>query len=394
VSRLRVVLIGSALGLLAAGCAGFPEQPAPAGWSAAQQLTPQAGPVPELPGELPKGPAQGQQPGQPPTSVPPPQGCKDFNPAVVGTCLSPVSGVALTDVNQTTGAVTALATERATGRLLKVTKDVDPVEVAKFEVDAAGDGGLTGLTLSPTYPEDQLVYVYVTTATDNRVLRLAPGDVPKPVLTGIPKGPTGNRGVLAYDRTGALLVATGDAGSPAAAADPNSLAGKVLRIDGTGQPAAGNPTAGSRVVASGLKSPGGLCVSGDGSKTWVTDAGATADLLYRVQPGQALGDPAWSWPERPGVGGCASFSNMVSVTTSATAGLLNLPMNPDGSFTGKPEATLTGEDGFGRLGPLVMLDDTTALSGTVNKNAGGTPVSSDDRVVIIVRPGNEVGGKD
>jgi glucose/arabinose dehydrogenase len=388
------VLIGSALGLLAAGCTSFPEQPAPAGWSPAQQLTPQAGPVPELPGELPKGPGQGQQPGQQPTPVPPPEGCKDFSPNVVGTCLEPVSGVALTDVNQTTGAVTALATERATGRLLRVTKDVDPVEVAKFEVDASTDGGLSGLTLSPTYVEDQLVYVYVTTATDNRVMRLAPGDVPKPVLTGIPKGPTGNRGVLAYDRTGALLVATGDAGNPVSAADPNSLAGKVLRIDGTGQPARGNPTAGSRVLASGLKSPGGLCVSGDGTKTWVTDAGASADLLYRVEPGKALGDPAWSWPDRPGIGGCASFSNMVSLATSAVPGMISLPMNPDGSFTGKPQVTLNGADDFGRLGPVLALDDTTALVGTVNKNAGGTPVSSDDRVVIVVREQEPGGGRD
>ncbi|WP_367136172.1 PQQ-dependent sugar dehydrogenase [Saccharothrix sp. HUAS TT1] len=386
-SRLRGVVIGSALGLLAAGCASFPEQPAPAGWSAAQQLTPQAGPVPELPGELPKGPDQGQQPGQQQAPVPPPQGCKDFNPAVVGTCLEPVSAVALTDVNQTTGALTALATERTTGRLLRVTKDVDPVEVAKFEVDASGDGGLTGLALSPTYAEDQLIFVYATTATDNRVLRIAPGDVPKPVLTGIPKGPTGNRGSLAHDRDGALLVATGDAGSPAAALDPGSLAGKVLRIDANGRPARGNPTAGSAVVASGLKSPGGLCVSGDGTKTWVTDAGAAADLLYRVDPGKPLGDPAWSWPERLGVGGCASFSNMVSVSTGATPGMVNLPMNPDGSFTGKPEATLDGEDGFGRLGPMVLLDDTTALVGTVNKTAGGAPVSSDDRVAIVVRQG-------
>ncbi|WP_081915454.1 PQQ-dependent sugar dehydrogenase [Saccharothrix sp. NRRL B-16314] len=393
-SRLRGVLIGSALGLLAASCTSFPEQPAPSGWSPAQQLTPQAGPVPELPGELPKGPGQGQQPGQQPTPVPPPEGCKDFNPNVIGTCLNPVSGVALTDVNQTTGAVTALATERATGRLLRLTKDVDPVEVAKFEVDASGDGGLSGLTLSPTYTEDQLVYVYVTTATDNRVMRIAPGDVPKPVLTGIPKGPTGNRGALSYDRTGALLVATGDAGNPAAAADPNSLAGKVLRIDGTGQPARGNPTAGSRVLASGLKSPGGLCVSGDGTKTWVTDAGASADLLYRVEAGKPLGDPAWSWSDRPGIGGCASFSTMVSLATANVPGMVSLPMNPDGSFTGKPQVTLNGADGFGRLGPVQALDDTTALVGTVNKNAGGTPVSSDDRVVIVVRQQEPGGGRD
>ncbi|MEU5695149.1 PQQ-dependent sugar dehydrogenase [Actinosynnema sp. NPDC020468] len=393
-SRLRAVLIGSAVGLLAAGCASFPEQPGPAGWSAQVQLTPQAGPKPELPGEMSPGQGQGQQQGQTPTSVPPPQGCKDFNRAVIATCLNPVSGVALTDVNQSTGVVTALATERTTGRLLKVTQDVDPVEVAKFEVDAAADGGLTGLTLSPTYPEDQLVYVYVTTATDNRVMRLAPGDVPKPVLTGIPKGPTGNRGVLAYDASGALLVATGDAGNPANAADPASLAGKVLRIDGSGQPAKGNPTAGSRVLTSGLHSPGGLCVAADGSKTWVTDATPTSDALYRVESGKPLAAPAWSWPDKPGVAGCASLTDTVWLATSNTPGTLFLPMNPDGSFTGKPEPAFEKEDAFGRLGPMVALDDKTALVGTVNKNPGGTPVSSDDRVVIIVRPDNQGGSKD
>ncbi|MBW4716586.1 PQQ-dependent sugar dehydrogenase [Saccharothrix obliqua] len=392
--RLRGLLIGSAVGLLAVGCASFPEQPAPTGWSAAPQLTPQAGPKPELPGEMPKGPAQGQQPGQSPTPVPPPQGCKDFSPAVVGTCLSPVSGVAMTDVNQTTGAVTALATERTTGRLVRVTKDVDPVVVHTFDVDASGDGGLTSLTLSPTYPEDQLVYVYLTTATDNRVVRIAPGDVPKAVLTGIPKGPSNNRGSLAYDRTGALLVATGDAGDPAAAADPESLAGKVLRIDSAGQPARGNPTAGSRVLSSGLRAPSGLCVSGDGTKTWVTDVGASADLLYRVEGGKPLGDPAWSWPDKPGVTGCASLSDVMWVGTAKTAGTQVMPMSPDGSFTGKPEPYLDKETGFGRVGAMVMVDDNTALIGTVNKDPGGAPVSSDDRVAVIVRMSGQDRGKD
>jgi glucose/arabinose dehydrogenase len=345
-----------------------------------------------MPGGFPQAGGE-QRPGQPPTSVPPPEGCKDFNPAVVATCLNPISGVALTDVNQSTGVVTALATERTTGRLLKVTKDVDPVVLATFPTDASGDGGLTGLTLSPTYGEDQLVYVYVTTETDNRVMRIAPGDTPKPVLTGIPKGASGNRGVLSYDAEGALLVATGDAGNPAAAADPNSLAGKVLRIDAAGQPAKGNPTAGSAMFASGLRSPGGLCVSGDGSKTWVTDAGASADLLFRVEAGKPLTNPAWTWPDKPGVGGCASLTNMMWVATSNTPGTQMIAMNAEGSFTGKPEPFLDKENGFGRIGPLVQLDDNTALAGTVNK-AGGAPVSSDDRVVIIVRDSASGGSKD
>jgi glucose/arabinose dehydrogenase len=391
---VRALLVGSAAGLLVTGCASFPDPPAPASWSAQVQLTPQAGPEPELPGEVAPGPGGNQQPGQAPASVPPPEGCKDFDPAVVGTCLSPVSGVALMDVNQSTGAVTALATERTTGRLVQVTKDVEPVVISTLEVDASSDGGLTGLTLSPTYAEDRLVYVYLTTAVDNRVVRLTPGDTPKPILTGIPKGATGNRGALAHDADGALLVATGDAGNPAAAADPNSLAGKVLRIDGSGGPARGNPTEGSRVLTSGLHSPGGLCVAADGSKTWVTDAGASADLLHRVVPGEALGTPAWSWSERPGVGGCASLSNVIWIATSTLPGSVSIPMNPDGSFSGKPEQQAAEEAEFGLVGPMVALDDRTALIGTVNKQGNGKPVSSDDRVAIVVRQDGGQNSKD
>lgn len=385
---VRSVALLTAACLLAGGCASFPDEPAPTQWSAQPQLTPQAGPRPELPGEYQPAPGeQGRNPA--PQSVPPPQGCKDYHPAVVATCLNTVTGVAPIG-GDAQGGVAAYATERG-GRLLKVTKDVDPVVIAQLQVDASTDGGLTGLALSATFAEDQLAYVYVTTATDNRVLRIAPGDTPKPILTGIPKGPSGNRGVLASDRKGAILVATGDAGNPALAADPNSLAGKVLRIDGSGQPAQGNPTAGTAVVSSGLRLPGGLCVSADTQKVWVTDWAANADVVYRVAPGK-LGEAAWTWPDRPGVMGCASYSDELNVTTSKSPGYQSLSMNATGAFTGKPEIVMA-EDGFGLLGPMEMLNESAALVGTVNKN-GGQPVSSDDRVAIIVRPNNGGGTKD
>ncbi|MEV6716984.1 PQQ-dependent sugar dehydrogenase [Lentzea sp. NPDC051208] len=385
---VRSVALLTAVCLLAGGCASFPDEPAPTQWSAQPQLTPQAGPKPELPGEYRPTPGDpGRNPA--PQSVPPPQGCKDYHPAVVATCLNTVTGVAPIGADAQ-GGVAAYATERG-GRLLKVTKDVDPVVIAQLPVDTSTDGGLTGLALSATFAEDQLAYVYVTTATDNRVLRIAPGDSPKPILTGIPKGPSGNRGVLASDRKGAILVATGDAGNPSLAADPNSLAGKVLRIDGSGQPAQGNPTAGSAVVSSGLRLPGGLCVSADASKTWVTDWAASGDVVYRVAPGK-LGEVAWAWPDRPGVMGCSSYSDQLSVATSKTPGYQSLSMNAAGAFTGKPEIAMA-EDGFGLLGPMEMLNESASLVGTVNK-AGGTPVSSDDRVVIIVRPNNGGGTKD
>ena len=104
-----------------------------------------------------------------------------------------------------------------------------------------GGGGLTGLVLSPGYAEDQLVYAYATTPTDNRVLRLAPGEEPKPVLDRDPaRRPAHNAGALGdRRRTDALLVATGSTRAPGT--DAGSLAGKLLRIDTLGPPGPGQP---------------------------------------------------------------------------------------------------------------------------------------------------------
>ncbi len=365
-----------------AGCADFTPEAAPSNWSAAPTLSPEAPPNPVLPGQSGQGGGAGglQQPADP-TSVPPPKGCEDFNPAVIATCLSPLSAVVALPGTQDDPV--GLAAERTTGRILRVHKGSDPVVVATLPVNTAGGGGLTGLSLSPTYSQDQLIFAYVTTATDNRVMLIAPGDTPKPVLTGIPRGATGNRGVLSVDHRGELLVATGDAGNPALAANPHSLAGKVLRIDVDGQPAPGNPNPSSPIVASGLLDPGGMCTSVDGSRAWVTDRTPTQDVLYKLVIGQPLTQPAWAWPDKPGVAGCAAFSTSVMVATSVAGNVQSLALNSDGSFTSKPVISLQGSEGFGRLSGMDIISEQGAMAGTVNKDPGGKPGSSDDRVVII-----------
>ena len=50
------------------------------------------------------------------------------------------------------------------------------------------DGGLLDMVLSPTFAQDRLMYAYISTPSDNRVGRIAEGDAPKDLLTGIPKG--------------------------------------------------------------------------------------------------------------------------------------------------------------------------------------------------------------
>ncbi|MBB3661504.1 hypothetical protein FB384_000408 [Prauserella sediminis] len=397
--RWSVPLVLAVSGLLVlSGCADFEDDAAGQRWSAAPELSPERGPQPDLPEvEAPDVPSAPQEES---TKVPPPQGCKDFDRAVIATCLDTVSAVApLPGGGQV---ISALAGERSSGRVMLVDSNGTKNEFATLDVDAAGDGGLTGLALSPTYSEDRLVYAYVTTPEDNRVVRFARGQQPKPVLTGIPKGRTGNAGALLAAADGSLLVATGNAGDAGKSDRAGTLSGKVLRIDPSGAPAQGNPTSGSPVLASGLTAPGGLCQTPDGSRTWVTDRGADKDALFSVPDGGSgsggaaeLGAPAWTWPGKPGVTGCADWTDSVAVATSRDENVQNLPLTQDGSVGGEPQVTMDGDNGpsYGRLGALSQVSENVSVAGTVNKD-GGDPGSSDDRVVLIVRQPSGGSGRD
>ncbi|MGH3622515.1 MAG: PQQ-dependent sugar dehydrogenase, partial [Sciscionella sp.] len=165
------------------------------------------------------------------------------------------------------------------------------------------------------------------------------------------------------------------------------------RIDTAGRPAKGNPQPGSATVASGLHSPGGLCNSADGRTSWVTDRASDADTLYRLGDSGKLGTPAWRWSNRIGVAGCAAFSDSVLVAGATAGNVQSLTLNSDGSFSGAPRVTMRGANGYGRIDGVDIIGDVGALVGTVNK-AGGKPVSSDDRVVVIVPQGGAGGGRD
>ncbi|MGH8963843.1 MAG: PQQ-dependent sugar dehydrogenase, partial [Actinomycetes bacterium] len=276
---MRRAATAALLGLMLAGCATFPEQ-GPREWHEQLEGASELGGPPSVPKPAPPpqtGPELGQE-GQEGGEQREPTGCDDPDPQVIATCLDPVGAIAVLPDN-----LSAFAGEQRTGRVLRVEEDSDPELVAVVPVDTSGGGGLTGLVLSPSFVEDQLAYAYITTPQDNRVVRIAPNEPPEPVLTGIPRGPTNNAGALALDADGSLLVATGNAGQSEPA--PDSLAGKLLRIDGQGHPAEGNPDPASPVLSSGLQSPGGICVDTRRSTAWITDRRDGEDALHLVVPG-------------------------------------------------------------------------------------------------------------
>jgi glucose/arabinose dehydrogenase len=401
--RARLALIAAGSALLVAGCTSAAGRTAPT-W------VPSPGNPSEGPGvsispivPLPSAPsgsgssgggASGGSSSQPPSS----SSSGKTDPLVVATHLDSPVGLAMLPDG------TALVGERRSGRIVKVQpKPGQPVPTVKTiaGVDGSGDGGLLDLALSPTFDQDGLIYAYLTTKTDNRVVDFTLDGPVTPVLTGIPKGSTGNAGRLLFGDDGDLYVGTGDAGHPDEATSGSSLAGKVLRVTDIGQPAAGNPTAGSSVWTSGHQGVDGLCSVTGAATQFEVEAGAGSgapgevNLLVR---GGSYGYPAAGTGARaalttlpkdsPVPGGCAVLAGRLWVTSLDGDELL------DAAITGTGASARIGTFGtvlkntYGRLRTVVAAPDGALWLTTSNKDGHGKPVAADERVIRYVPSGS------
>jgi glucose/arabinose dehydrogenase len=352
-------------------------------------------PEPQLPGSPlpgPDNPGGGQAPADPGAPGQQTPGGAD-DPNVLATKLREPWGLALLpDGNAITG-------ERTTGRILLVHADRTPPDLIQTigGLDATGDGGLLGLALSPAYREDRLVFAYITTKTDNRVVKFELESTPKPVLTGIPKGKTGNGGRIQFGPDNQLYIGTGDAGTPSNAQNKRSLAGKILRVDEFGKASEGNPIPGSPVYSLGHQSVVGLCWNEDHNLFAVDNAGGQGEV-NGVGSGRNYGWPVVRGMQQrsgyvvpkllvpsgnaPG-GDCAVVRFGLFVTSLTAKRLLAIPL--DGSAKpGAPRALLPGT--YGRLRTVIAAEDGSLWLTTSNRDGKGAPVATDDRVIRIVPP--------
>jgi glucose/arabinose dehydrogenase len=349
-------------------------------------------------GYVPSGPFRDVPQGQPPEVAPPSQsgpvpapgdpstpGTQDEqagDPNVVATGLTVPTGLVVLPDG------TAVVGERDSGRLLQVFPDRSPARelMTLPGVDSAGDGGLLGLAISPTFAEDGLLYAYVSTATDNRVVRFPIGGTPNPVLAGIPRGEADNGGGLLFGPDGTLYVGTGDTGNPALAADPASLAGKVLAVDVFGQPVGAGP-----VFTSGHRNVTALCQGAE--QLYATDESLIgADELDALTPGGDVGpagvDPVLDVPaEDGGLGGCAVSGPYVFLGAMDGRQVQVVELDGKGSPVGDPTPFLA--DRYGRLRTVVLDAQGALWITTSNRDGLGTPEQDDDRVLRVVPPASE-----
>ena len=296
---------------------------------------------------------------------------------------------------------TALVSERDTTKVLAVDPASSRVRtVGRLEqAQPQGEAGLLGLEVSPDFAQDSLVYAYLSTGVDNRVVRmkydgrrLGPARV---VLKGIPKGFIHDGGRLEFGPDGHLYVSTGETGEEELAQDRGSLAGKILRITPGGDPAPDNPVDGSPVWTMGHRNVQGLAFD-DEDRLWASEFGAdTWDELNRIERGGNYG-----WPLVEGRGDMEEYRNPFAQWRTSEASpsglayadgalwmaslrgqrLWRVPVRADGSI-GKPQDFFVG--GYGRLRTVVVAPDGDLWVTTSNRDGRGDPAPQDDRILRV-----------
>ncbi|MRJ77067.1 PQQ-dependent sugar dehydrogenase [Aeromicrobium sp. SMF47] len=292
----------------------------------------------------------------------------------------------------------ALVSQRDAGSIVRVSADGRTTtlgSVAGANGVPGGEGGLLGIALAPG--DDSTLFAYVTTAADDRVVRItidgsSLGEV-EPILTGIPIGSRHHGGRLLFGDDGTLFVSTGDSGNGELAQDRDSLAGKVLRIDQDGRAAKGNPF-GNRTWSYGHRNIEGLAFDQEG-RLWAAEFGEkSADELNLIVKGGNYGwprvegkgggrgliDPAVTW----GTDECSPSGVAVTKSTAYVGALqgeclFEVPL--DGERAGTPVAHFAGD--HGRIRSVAVAPDGALWVTTSNTDGRGDPRKGDDHILRV-----------
>lgn len=307
-----------------------------------------------------------------------------------------------------------------------------PAEPA-LSIDAGiVEGGLLGIALHPSFPDEPHAYVYHTYreffSVLNRVVRYTEDGGalrdPKVIIDGIPGGPVHDGGRIRFGPDGMLYVATGDAGNVRLSRDIGSTAGKILRIAPDGSVPADNPHAGSPVYSSGHRNPQGL--------DWHPATGALVASEHGPSGERGFGQDEinvieagadYGWPEAVGDEGAegtvapaahsgkdtwapsgASFYTSGAIPefegrllVAALAGKRLLAVSLDAGAGGSLSVSgiddhLAGE--YGRLRDVVDGGDGSVYVLTSNRDGRGSPAESDDRILRLVPAAGATAGQD
>jgi glucose/arabinose dehydrogenase len=303
----------------------------------------------------------------------------------------------------------ALMAERDTFNITRVTRDGQKTTVGKVPNGSGtgGEGGNLGLELSPTFATDNWVYVYHTTSSDNRVVRMKYTNgslgAPEVLLNGIPRNRFHNGGRLRFGPDGKLYIATGDAQNSANAQNRNSKGGKILRINADGTIPSDNPTAGNPLWSWGHRNVQGLAFDSRG-RLWASELGNSAqdELNLIVKDGNygwpncegSCSDPRFINPKRTWSTSSNSPSGIAivrdTIFMAALVGQRVYRMTINGDSVSAPTSHFQGT--YGRLRTVEPSPDGGLWLTSSNGDKDSTPNNSNTKILHVELTGGTTPG--
>jgi glucose/arabinose dehydrogenase len=180
------------------------------------------------------------------------------------------------------------------------------------DVNAAGQGGLLGVCLDPQFEANRMVYwAFSEDVSGGNLTAVAKGRLSDDeasiedatvIYRAVPafNGDLHFGGRVLFDKTGHLLVSTGERSSLTTRPQAQSVTaalGKIIRITTDGDPAPGNPTfsgAGAlpELYSIGHRNPQGIALHPETGDLWQSEHGPRGgDEINRVQAGANYGWP-------------------------------------------------------------------------------------------------------
>jgi glucose/arabinose dehydrogenase len=269
------------------------------------------------------------------------------------------------------------------------------------QVSRAGESGLLGLALHPGFATNRLVYAYLSTSSDNRIVRMtyANGALgsPQVVLAGIPMNLHHNGGGLVFGPDGLLYASTGDGEVSSRAQSKTSLGGKTLRITPDGKVPAGNPF-GNYTWSMGHRNVEGITFDARGT-LWASEFGEKeTDELNMIVRGANYG-----WPLVEGADGAGGYRDPLAewspTSTCSPAGVAVangrawlgalrgeclFSVRLRGPDSGAKHKHFAGR--FGRIRQVMAAPDGSLWITTSNRDGRATPGAGDDKVIRVALP--------
>lgn len=305
-----------------------------------------------------------------------------------------------------------LFTER--GGNLRIIEERQLREEPLLSIDVGGkEGGLLGIAVDPNYAENKYIYLYYTNneflSTTNKLVRyqLLDGQIieDKILLDGIPGGPFHDGGRIKFGPDDKLYITTGDAGNSGLSQDPNSLGGKILRINSDGTIPKDNPWEDSPVYSIGHRNPQGIDWDSSGNLVATEHGPQNHDEVNLIIPGTNYG-----WPDIIGDETADGLQNPILHSgddTWAPSGAEFYYEDKIPQWNGKYfVATLRGnhlhmidfdlknkrvvsheklfQGEFGRLRDVATGQDGFLYILTSNRDGRGSPDATDDKILRIV----------